>query len=122
RLFGAACCRDLPGLLTYPNARLGIEAAELRADGCISRQVLRTRRRRLRNPRSCLKTPWAEGFWAVRELCRDVVRPDFVAMFASMAGSHWSSWKWRARYRAGSQPNLVRDIFGNPFRPVALDP
>ncbi len=125
RLFACACCRRVWHLLTDEPGRRAVEVTERHADGIAPRQELAAAFLEARQgtvARAC-----ARGYAgaAAREVAR-------------MAG--WSiGWftptsisgrvaTWDAEREAlksneeAAQAELLRDIFGNPFRPVATDP
>jgi hypothetical protein len=121
RLFAGACCRRLWDLLPDPANRALVAAVEDRPDGSRADPVLwaaiEASGRRERD--------WTEddGYWAVKWLGRSYYKVGVADAASAVA--------WRAVQRVrqagdaaaekAAQAALVRDIFGNPFRPVAFD-
>ncbi|MFO0806912.1 MAG: hypothetical protein U0791_27735 [Gemmataceae bacterium] len=107
RLLSAAACRRVPRLLTEPNVLMAIETAERFADGDLCDEELLAANRSV--------TPanyWEEG--PAVPLTYPRAAPDPVlARCARYAPSHDEH---------EPQCDLIRDIFGNPFRPVSFDP
>jgi hypothetical protein len=145
RLFACACCRRLWDLLQTDPARQIVELAEAYADGAVSAAELQTandsalfgdiddRYRGLAEPRLSIRA--MDAILAVRRL----VSPTFdtptavtVAIFTSKdpASDYFLPLDW-AGMAAGVPPSdverteqvkILRDIFGNPFRPVSFNP
>jgi hypothetical protein len=128
RLFAAACCRRAWEALPDDLHRAAVEAAERLADGLISDKQRNTIRRTL--------PPCDTASQAVRlpeltvaacdllhRLYTEVVTaPGRVA--SNLAASHRWAYGEDPAYNAerAVQAALLRDMIGNPFRPVALDP
>jgi hypothetical protein len=122
RLFACAAVRRVWELLTDPRSRAAVETAELLADGQADegrraealKQALqayyalpRTETDRLNAAYGAWMTCQAEA-WRSRAAVRTAL--------AAEAGKGRPRDVW-APYAA-----LLREVFGNPFRPVALDP
>jgi hypothetical protein len=110
RLLAVACCRLIPDILYHPRWFSAVEAAELYADGLISGPELDAARFRPQ-----LVTPYGNEGAAVAA-CSSVL------YFAAKEVCAHARAAARTPTRNAEQANLVRDIFGNPFRPVAFDP
>ena len=127
RLFGVACCRSVEHIIEDPRLRQAIDRAELYADARLKPSTLAQWRRvagkrwvATRNLQPI--PPDAPISLAVEDACR----PD--------TDGHLT-WSWarlaqRAELLSIGTPaeieqrslTALRDIFGNPFRPVAFDP
>jgi len=124
RLFAVACCHRIEDLLPDPRSRMAIAAAEQHADGAITEMQLREARvaagaahsdsfDRLGKVGACFE--WAAEFAA-----------DRVAFKAAES----ASWMTHTARKIGEptpadytfQADIIRDIFGNPFHPVSVDP
>jgi hypothetical protein len=112
RLFAVACCWRRRDILTDAPSRAAVEAAERFADGLASRAELR----RLGRPRNV-------GLYLG---AYDAAYPDAAkaAREASASAAELASliYPRRERPERRVQARLLRDIFGNPFRPATLDP
>jgi hypothetical protein len=119
RLFACACCRRVWHLLTDKRSRTVIEVAERFADGLSPDDELAAAR---------------SGAHAALAFVNpeDLTAEDYAALGAEAAAFPEApraagSVAWAAQNCGGqgenrSQSALLRDIFGNPFRPVAADP
>jgi hypothetical protein len=128
RLFGCACCRRLGNLLSDPRSLAAIEVAELFADGKVKRTALPAARAAAHAAVTDLgqvEYRWEPDGWAANaaELTLHGTGKIYFRLTATRAAG--------AIDQAGVRPHeaeeaiqigLLRDIFGNPFRPVAFDP
>lgn len=110
RLFTCACCRRIWPLLANGRDRRGVEVAELHADGrATAREVLQARGGPGRPAAAGVVWLPAELWWpevgASEAVCR-------AAAFAAAVA---------APGEGEAQCGLLRDLFGDPFRPVELD-
>jgi hypothetical protein len=140
RWFDIACCRRLEELLGEEEIRKVLAAAERYADGLIRDSTARTWYQRARRARYALPpapgwprafSPKESAYHAVAlsvvpepylgflSVCREVAQ-----VFADQTGNPRASPAWIAAVRRAEQElvPLLRDIAGNPFRPVAIDP
>jgi hypothetical protein len=121
RLFACACCRRLWHLLPDPANRDLVAAVEDRPDGTRDDPVLwaaieaSSRRER----------EWTDdpGYLAVKYLGRSYykVRPLESAVAAAVMLGRWVGEAGDSAAEWAAQAGLVRDLLGNPFRPVAFD-
>ena len=110
RLFGCACCSRATHTMN-PLGRSAVDTAERFADGQASPKELASAHR------AAYRNAWAFAFSFVCSSNPDDSRSvwDTIANRLLLnAGA-----KWHAELSA--MCDLLRDIFGNPFRPVALD-
>jgi hypothetical protein len=113
RLFVVACCRRIAGVMTEAGKRAVI-AAEDYADGLIDRYELH-------DAWVSVGFPKAEN----RRYAAAVARAASVSPGNDLAAHGAASAvnaSAKKRQERAAQADLLRDIFGNPFRPVALDP
>jgi len=118
RLFGVACCRRIRGLMSIQSVREAVEVAERVADDAASEVECDS-------VRSGYLGDVHEG---------DPDRFQAAGAACELVGDFWGNvnlWcGWTDIARAAVEPlaetreqsPLVRDIFGNPFRPVAFSP
>jgi hypothetical protein len=114
RLFAVACCRRIWPLLTDERSRRAVECAELYADGLIDEQ------KRLSAVRAAINATWdlendASDFPA-QAAC---LTADPAVGIDAVAIAHYTAATEDER---AAQVNLLREQFGNPFRPVTVDP
>jgi hypothetical protein len=131
RLFVGACCRYLWPLLTDPRLRQAVEVTERYADGHVAIPDMRI--------------AWTAGKVAWEGLGDE--GPAVDAARAVVLGTDWSAYwddLWHAAAKAARaagdaaaranvpgmsrgdaqtyQVKALRDLIGNPFRPITLDP
>jgi hypothetical protein len=120
RLFACACLRRAWGRLTDKGARRAVEVAEQFADGHLTPQALAEARERFGGPFTLtgfemIDLPDATSENAFGAACGAAGR-------AQMALTDLDTLRVNTDEQA-AQSDLLRDIFGNPFRPRrALDP
>lgn len=140
QLFAVACCRGLGRWLPDQRSRKAVEAAERQADGLAGEHELQAARQEalaanasLIGKPTCLSETARAAWYALLD-------PEFgsVAAVAVSAvrfsvseqvdGYRFSEEADPVEVRAATlqeesrQTDLLRDIFGNPFRPVTFDP
>jgi hypothetical protein len=120
RLFVCACWRRFWHLLTDERTRWALAVGERHADGLAGADELATARQ--------APAPWGVELawtglgrlWPYRD---SSWTSDMAETVASAAGE-WGSAVWETAREATQrlQCALVRELFGNPFRPVSVDP
>jgi hypothetical protein len=129
-LFGCACCRRIWTLITDERSRRVVEVRERHLDGLASEEELWEATVAASSARKN-----AAAKCALREGRRHM---DAVAYAAAAADADWATAVHFASSATGytapdgsmtghiaeqaAQCELLRDIFGNPFRPATLDP
>ncbi len=111
RLFACACCRHLWAGLTEASGRKAVEAAERFADGAAT-------------PRA-MQSAWRAAYQAGRK--GYTVRGDLLAQdcaWHDAEGAAVGAVQAAAEPTSGLSPSeaaaLVREVFGNPYRPATL--
>jgi hypothetical protein len=111
RLLGVACCRRIWHRLTDERSRQAVAATECHADGGVSKEELD----------ATWDTAWAAAFdvWGEDRVTSgstfDETKAAFKVCDAVANTDMYAGWD------AESQAVFLREIFGNPFRPVAID-
>jgi hypothetical protein len=132
RLFAVACCRRIWHLLPNDSCRTVVELRELSVEGLDTKQQLREVEERFWDD-SWEKVSGLFGYYFGREAVAYLLYndecdgADGVAWQAAVAAGTGQLQPDGHSYKASdaeqaAQSFLVRDIFGNPFRLVALDP
>jgi hypothetical protein len=143
RLFACACCRQIWPYLTAPESRRAVELSEAYADGLIEdteraaahqAATVVARRERASAP---VAAEWASSqripqFRLGQATADSASGTAYHAAEAAYSGAYYAAGTAdRAAFDAGTQTkelelaaqaHLLRDIFGNPYRPVVLDP
>jgi len=108
RLYACACCYSAIRPDDH-NAVRYVAIAESFADSAVSKQVLDAERRSLKLP------GWPSRAFTAIDAVNSLLRsPLAVEHVMQICVTNDHSWRIFAHY--------VREIFGNPFRPVAFDP
>ena len=127
RLFGCACCRRVWHLLTFDErCRDAVAVAERFADGKVDNAALskaRTVAGRAKYPKlndPVFKSAGYDLHLAINEIARlnPAFRPGVVSSFLANAVAKTGGDR---NQESEAQAHLLRDIVGNPFRPVTLD-
>jgi hypothetical protein len=120
RLFAVACCHQVWYLLANAHCRAAIDVAERFADGFARSVELEAALQAVRetewNARRPHYTAYRENasYWVAQYVVEANVRAGDVARLSRELASR--------EEMAFIQCATIRDIFGNPFRPVTLDP
>jgi hypothetical protein len=117
RLFSCACCRRIWNLLPDKASQLAVETAERFADGQATRSEMLDVVAKLK-PQSYTDTSWRAGK-AAWYTVTDILQSD--------AAYHTANQTAEADPASGEEirewlAEIIRDIFGNPFRPVTFLP
>jgi hypothetical protein len=123
RLFACACCRSLWTLLADERGKAAIEASEAFADGSVSKAALKSARQAVRAARYGLKIGdgLANERWAAYWLAEVAASENAFTSVAAEIGRFTGlgilrpEGDWRPRITS-----LLKDVFGNPFRPISL--
>ena len=119
RLYGAGCFRLVWDRVKLPDVMKTVEMAEARADLLISEQELEAHR----YPASSLRDIVADWLsTAVQSLAIPKCNPSVVAYEVRSSVENDVYRHARRGLPCPSQAELVREVIGNPFRPVACDP
>jgi hypothetical protein len=128
-LFGYACWHRLRHLLRDERLREYLRLLELHADGRVPGPQLAAAREAAREARRRVDESTTASA-REREVCSRLVtwgggslgrRAAERAVRAARDAAAWVA-DWAVAAEAKAQCDLLRDIFGNPFRPVAAEP
>jgi len=126
RLFAVACCSQIWELMLDPRCRAAVEASAQYADGLISESLLDLLS-------AAAEEAWEDTIGEPGEECRIAESVAHAASYASSPSLALSVLMEAIQAAAEvvpggvsiaqiTQADLLCDIFGNPFRPAALDP
>jgi hypothetical protein len=140
RLFAVACCREVWDLLDAP-VRSAVEVVERYADGEATRKQIMAARAACQAAEKSAHRKRAGSvgqaakavYWTtkprigecVQTVCEDTAGAATTAAVqtAGLDPRDWDDAYEKAQTAVGArQADLLRDCFGNPFRPVAVDP
>jgi hypothetical protein len=135
RLFAAACCREVWGLLDAP-VRSAVEMVERYADGeatLIQIMAVRAACQAAEKKGGSVAQAAQAVYWTTKQLIGDCVQASCNAASDATTTEALRTtdrparelddvWEKARTAVAARQADLLRDCFGNPFRPVALDP
>jgi hypothetical protein len=129
RLFAAACCRRRWHLFSDERLRTAVEAAERLADGRVTPAQWEAAEAGARAAGSgyAFQEPpgWDVAMSATIAVSRAASHGDTIALAANAADTMVHVEQVGGGQDAvatAAQTELLRDIFGNPFRPVSFDP
>ena len=130
RLFGVACCRRVWHLLPDELFRAAVTVAERYADGLASSQETFA-------AGEAAQAGWEASYGAVNSMLHGRASEAAMAYAATVTTALWAPARWCTSEAArrvrqcdvvdkgqeqASQTAFLRCIFGNPFRPVTIDP
>jgi hypothetical protein len=139
-LFACACCRPFWHLLSDPHSRAALEAAERFADGLLTRKELAGVRQAAfavakepgrdvaeltlrRAARAAANSALQNGLQAASMASRDAAHvAGDIARASAVVRPASDPWHAGIRAEERMQATLLRDIIGNPFRPMPVDP
>jgi hypothetical protein len=141
QLFAVACCRHIWPLITEAHCREAVEIAERFADGLVTaeaQEAAHAAAERVRQEVEDTEAPLFSGVayatayaasYTIHDkgtvwlACRATVNAACAAGHAlSSQGASENEVVAATHAEFAVQTALVRDLFGNPFRPIALDP
>ena len=133
RLWGCGCVRRVWDRVTDPASRAAVEVAERFSDGLATPRELKAAWRAADGVAKRLLAP--SGRWGRDEqVAANAALAAYYSATANVKGSAVGAYGSAAGviYHAGTRPEylaelaaqagLVRCVFGNPFRPVVVDP
>ena len=120
RLVCVACCRRVSQLLTA-ECSTAVEVAEAFADGRASEEQLRTAGKAASDSKSGFEGNRYDACVAVGYLAEGDIHSNAHVICNSLARAVWVKGPEKRAERVAHM-NALREIFGNPFRPVRFDP
>ncbi len=139
RLFAVACCRRIEQFISDPRSRHAVAVVEQFADGLVDLSELQS-------AHAAGEMAWVQhdvhfgagaaaaaewqperdansGMWGIAEVT-DMVQAEVEQLaFMGAWGPAWAAGPRHAKAAEGvAQAKLLRDVVGNPFRPVTIAP
>jgi hypothetical protein len=129
RLFAVACCRWIAAWIDDPRGRAAVSVAEQYADGAATEEqrAHAARGARAANARFLNRRTRPAAGDAARQEAGSAASATTITQAPLAAGRASENAVETARRAgvkgmSGQQADLLRDLFGNPFRPLTLDP
>jgi hypothetical protein len=125
RLFSCACCGIVWHLIAAEQNRRAVEFAERLADGATEGRNLAAVRAATRDGTAwctLLASAWDAACQAAGSGARDAARSAFWSKTWDGREARETAWSQARAAEKHAQAKVLRDIFGNPFRPVSFDP
>ena len=125
-LWACGCCRRLGGLLEDDRSRAAVDVAERKADGLATKDEVKVAREaakrvpQVTRPLRGTAAEWAASaaVWLLHPSAAEFSQTAVIRAAAATAESGATTREAEEQ----TQFELLRDVFGNPFRPVAFDP
>jgi hypothetical protein len=118
RLFAGGCFRLVWDLIRADDIRLAVEMSDARADRKIGQQELERHRYPMTVPSDKVRS-WLAV--AVQSLATSNLNPSYVAWQVRTATRNDTYRHARRGIPCRAQAELIREVVGKPFRPVAFD-
>jgi hypothetical protein len=133
RLFAVACCRRVWDLLTDRRSRIAVRQLEEYADNLGSERLRRdaynTAHPAYLDLQSVASDPTSSAACAVLSAAYPIVPPrlrdqerPLWSLFGNLEGNLATALRVDAHGLHRVEAGIIRELFGNPFRPVVFDP
>jgi len=122
RLFAVACCRAITPPLPDPRSCRAIEVAERHADGLATNEELTRASKQAGDAHAIAVQQWGKEGACLEWGAEFVAWPHPCNAAENVS---WAVVNCRKGHEAPDYPaqaDFIRDIFGNPFRPVTFEP
>jgi hypothetical protein len=132
RLFGVVCCRRIWELMPDVKCELAVDIAEGHANGHCDDEALQAAYERVASAIGTLALISESAEYAATaaawvssqdNLARTLEAAAAALAVHKTAGIGWArEWEFDKLAEHRHQTDILRDVFGNPFRPVVFDP
>jgi hypothetical protein len=119
RLFACACCRRILDLIPEPRYRAAVEASERFADGLCNRSELQLARLDALEAHPGGDSNSTPGEFAAASVTRYRIVPRWIGWLTRRASQQLRRTE---EEEGANQAGMLREMVGNPFVPLVLDP
>jgi hypothetical protein len=130
RLFASACYRHIERLLQHKDSRRVVDLIELYAEGAATPEQVREAAEEVNEEWSdswdWSPDGWVEALEGARGAAVEAAAAQYLADEQVQQGADYpireKVWRNADAEEKRSQAAILREVFGNPFRPVAINP
>jgi hypothetical protein len=122
RLFAVSCCQRIQHVLTAEQTREAVAIAERYADGKATLEQLHGASEAVRLIANNLDGHFQNAADAILHCAEEDIRENVMPVTFCAVDALWITTRQDSEKERAVQPHFLRDIFGNPFRSLTIDP